>query len=102
MANYPGSSYIPMAGNGSMAVNSQLVNVPMLGQFFPSAAQAPYYRGNGQGPATIPLNYIASTGGDMSANIAANNPWSITQSPLPILIVALVGGIIWLRVIHWR
>lgn len=101
MPNYPGQAYTPIAGNGSMGVNSQLVNVPMIGQFFPSLALAPYYKGNGQPPPTIPLNYTSATGGDMSANVAAANPWSITQSPLPIIIIALVGGLIWLRVVHW-
>lgn len=101
MPNFPGQSYVPMAGNGTMAVNSQLVSVPMLGQFFPNTALAPYYKGNGQPPPTIPLNYSATNGGDMSANIAAANPWSVTQSPLPILIIALVIGLVWLRVVHW-
>lgn len=104
MAGYTGGMYIPMTGNGSMAVNSQLVNVPMLGAFFPNTAPAPYYKGSGQPPPTVPINYMsmASSGTDSSANIASANPWSFTQSPLPILIIALVGGMIWLRMVHWR
>lgn len=101
MASYSGQAYTPMTGNGSMAVNSQLVSVPMFGQFFPSTALAPYYKGSGQPPPTIPINFGSVSGGDMTANIAAANPWSITQSPLPILIIALVVGLVWLRLVHW-
>lgn len=96
------NSYVPMTGNGSLVSNGQIIPVPMLGQFFPSTAQAPFYYGNGMPPPTIPINYTTSQGGDMSTAAAASNPWSPTLSPLPVTIGALIVGLVMLRFIHWR
>lgn len=100
MGNNPFAQFNP-GGNGSMQVNSQILPAPMMAAFFPNLAQAPIYKGNGQGPPTIPINYMSASSGDATANIAAANPWSFTQSPLPILIVALIVGLLWLRMVHW-
>lgn len=91
-------------GNGSMVSNGQIVPVPMLGQFFPSLASAPFYKGSGQPPPTVPLNYMQGSGAsnDAMAATAAANPFSFTQSPLVIALIALVLGIAWLRIVHWR
>ncbi len=91
------SAYAPMPGNGSLVVNGQIVGVPMGNQFFPSLAMAPFYRGNGQPPPTIPINYGASTGTNGMLN--ASSP---TQGPVFIAVAALIVGILGLRYIHWR
>lgn len=87
---------------GSLQVNSQLIPVPMSSAFYPTLAGAPFYKGSGQPPATIPLNMSSAGGTDQTASIAASNPFSFTQSPLPIALGALVIGMIGLRYIHWR
>jgi len=87
---------------GSMQVNSQLIPVPMSNAFYPTYASAPFYKGNGQPPPTIPLNYMSSGGTDYSAQVAAANPFSFTQSPLIIAVAALIIGILGLRYVHWR
>jgi hypothetical protein len=91
-------------GNGSMVSNGQIIGVPMMNQFFPDLASAPFYKGSGQPPPTVPLNYMQGSGAqnDALAATAAANPFSFTQSPLIIALVALVGGVLWLRFIHWR
>lgn len=90
-------------GSGSMSVNGQLVSVPMSNSFFPSTAAAPYYKGSGQPPATIPLSYNSGSSSTTSqAAMAASNPFSFTQSPLIIAIAALIIGILGLRYVHWR
>ena len=102
-----GYGYTPApVGNGSLVLNGQIVPVPMSGQFFPSLASAPFYRGNGQPPPTLPLNYMgymgSSSGSDYATQQMANNPWSPTQSPLIWALGALVVGLLGLRYIHWR
>lgn len=90
-------------GNGSLVVNGQIVPVPMAGQFFPSLASAPFYKGQGQPPPTVPINYLPMGGSsDVQAQAAGNNPFSFIQSPLIIAVGALVIGILGLRYIHWR
>lgn len=99
-----GNYYTPLSGNGTLVANGQILPVPMSGQFYPSLASAPMYKGSGQPPPTVPLNYMQGSGGagDAAAAKAASNPWSPTQSPLPIAVFALVVGILGLRYIHWR
>lgn len=88
-----------MIGQGTLAVNNQLLVAPNSEAFFPSSATYPYFRGSGQGPATIPLDMVNYAG---AGSVAAANPWSPTQAPVWIAIVALVVGILGLRYIHWR
>ena len=90
-----------MIGQGSLAVNNQLLVAPNSEAFFPSSATYPYFRGSGQGPATIPLDMV-NYGGGSAASAATANPFSPTQSPLWIAIIALVVGLLGLRYIHWR
>lgn len=100
-----GSGYTPAPiGNGSLVINGQIIPVPMGGQFYPAMASAPFYKGSGQPPPTLPVNYMQGTGGPdaQAAATAAGNPWSPTLSPLIIAIVALVVGIVGLRLVHWR
>lgn len=100
-----GNYYTPApVGNGSMVLNGQIVPVPMTNSFFPNLAQAPIYKGNGQGPPTIPINYMNNYSGmtDTASAIASANPWSFTQSPIPMLIIALVVGFLVLRFVHFR
>jgi hypothetical protein len=99
-----GMTYAPSWGNGSLVTNGQIVPVPMMGQFFPSMASAPFYAGNGQPPPTVPINFMSSASGSANGNApaASSNPFSFTQSPLLISVIALVVGIAGLRYIHWR
>jgi hypothetical protein len=103
MANFPYYTPAPV-GNGSMVVNGQIVPVPMIGQFFPPLASAPFYKGQGQPPPTVPLNYMpgAAAMNSASSQQAASNPMSFVQSPLIIAVAALVIGLLGLRYIHWR
>lgn len=95
--------YSPVAGNGTYVTNGQILQGPMQGAFFPSTAQVPFYKGSGQPPPTVPINYMSgSTSGDNLANLAGSNPWSFTQSPLIIAVAALIIGLVGLRYIHWR
>lgn len=101
----PSTAYTPAPiGNGSLVVNGQIIPVPMSTGFFPNLAMAPIYKGNGQGPPTIPINYMNTYQGatDTQAQVAGSNPWSFTQSPLIMLIVALVAGYLLLRFVHYR
>lgn len=90
-----------MIGAGTLAVNNQLVPAPMDGAFYPSGFAYPYYKGNGQGPATVPI-MGASNGTDAQASAAAAAPFDFAQSPLPWAIIFLIVGIMGLRYIHWR
>lgn len=98
--------YQPVGGNGSYAVNSQLLAAPMAAAFYPGMAGVPFYKGNGQGPPTIPINYMnsqsATGGADLSGTAAASNPFDPMVSPLPWAIGALIIGLLGLRYIHWR
>jgi|SRR6516162_578524 len=91
-------------GNGSLVVNGQIVPVPMMNQFFPPLASAPFYKGSGQPPPTVPLNYMpnASAMNSAAGQQAADNPFSFVQSPLIIAVAALIIGLLGLRYIHWR
>ena len=101
-------AYTPAQGNGSLVVNGQIVPVPMMGQFLPTMASAPFYKGNGQGPPTVPVSFNGNAMGsgaggmDAVANRAASNPWSFTQSPVIIALIFLIVGLLGLRYIHWR
>lgn len=97
--------YQPVGGNGTYAVNSQLLASPMAASFYPGLASAPFYKGNGQGPPTVPINYMmgtSSNSSDQTAAAAAANPFDPTASPLPWALGALIVGILGLRYIHWR
>lgn len=100
-------AYPPQGGNmnnGTLTVNGQIIGVPMSGQFFPSMASAPFYKGSGQPPPTVPLNYLQNPVqmNAAGADAAAGDPWNPTVSPLVWSIGAVVVGILWLRFIHWR
>ena len=96
--------YVPGYGNnGTLTVNGQIVPMPMTSAFYPSFASAPFYKGSGQPPPTIPLSYTSSSSPSAAvASAAAANPFSFTQSPLLISVAALVIGVLGLRYIHWR
>lgn len=95
--------YSPVPGNGTYVTNGQILPGPMTGAFYPSLAAAPFYKGSGQPPPTIPLSYMgAGSSQDSLASLAGSNPWSFTQSPLIIAVAALIIGLVGLRYIHWR
>ena len=104
MAGQGFSFYSPVQGNGTFVTNGQILSSPMSGAFFPSTASVPFYKGSGQPPPTVPVNYMgtSSNGSDPLAAMAAANPWSFTQSPLIIAVAALIIGLVGLRYIHWR
>jgi len=91
----------PIQGAGTLQSNSQLVPVPMSGAFYPGMASAPFYKGGGQPPPTVPLNYLGGATDNMAAAAAAN-PFSFANSPLPIALAGLIIGIMGLRYVHWR
>lgn len=97
------SWWVPNGPNGSLVTNGQIIPSPMDSAYFPEMASAPFYRGNGQPPPTVPLNFVSSANMvDQSANMAASDPFNFTQSPVIIAILALVIGILGLRYVHWR
>ena len=106
MNSYGQYSYTPAPiGNGSLVTNGQILGVPMAGQFFPDMASAPFVKGSGQPPPTVPINYMQGNQtamGNPQAMIAAANPFSPTMSPLIFAVGALIIGILGLRYIHWR
>lgn len=103
MAGQGFAYYSPVQGNGTFVTNGQILNGPMQGAFFPSTAQVPFYKGSGQSPPTVPISYMGSgQSGDSLSQLAGNNPWSFTQSPLIIAVAALIIGLVGLRYIHWR
>lgn len=87
-------------GNGSLVTNGGLFPVPMSNAFYPTMATAPFYKGSGQPPPTVPINYMNQSTPQTSA--AAGNPFSPTQSPLLIAVIALAIGLLGLRYVHWR
>jgi len=93
-----------MANLGTLYVNNQIVPAPQNQAFYPAGAGYPYFRGNGQGPATVPLNYkgTGSSGTEGEAANAASMPFSIIHSPVIWAIIFLVVGVAGLRYVHWR
>lgn len=93
-----------MANLGTLYVNNQIVPAPMSQAYFPSGAQYPYFKGSGQGPATVPLNYMGKGGNgtEGDASNAASMPFSFVHSPVLWAIIFLVVGIAGLRYVHWR
>lgn len=95
-----------MASNvGTLYTNNQIVPAPMTSAYYPDGSQYPYYKGSGQGPATVPLNYMGGAGGNATNGEAANAaamPFSIIHSPVIWAIIFLLVGVAGLRYIHWR
>jgi hypothetical protein len=96
-----GSVPTPIQGAGTLQANSQLVAVPMSGAFYPGMASAPFYKGSGQAPPTVSMNYLGGSTNN-SAAAAAASPFSFATSPLPIAIIGIAIGLIGLRYVHWR
>lgn len=88
---------------GSRIVNGQLVPVFEWSALASGNAVGPQFGGGPASPATIPPN--ASRGGmsaSRSAIAAQGSPFSFRQSPVPILIIMLIVGVLGLRYVHWR
>lgn len=106
MANSIIDSWVPggFGGNGSYVTNGQIIAAPMGGQFFPTTAAYPAYKGNGQPPPTIPINYMSGGGysGSTLSATAAANPLNFQLSPVIMALLALIIGLAGLRWIHWR
>jgi len=85
----------------SEVVNGQLVTVLPAPFRASGNAIGPLYRGGAATPATIPR---AQSAGANAANAQAAGaaPWDPRVSPLPLLVVMLVVGLVGLRYIHWR
>jgi len=92
-----------MSNLGTLYVNNQIVPSPMTSAYFPDQSQFPYFKGSGQGPATVPLNYMGGASGTSgeAANATAL-PFSLQHSPVIWAIIFLVVGVAGLRYIHWR
>lgn len=98
-----GQSY--EASYGSRVINGQLVPVfEGSASTMVPAAVGPTYRGIGnRPPATIPSGVTSPAGnGNLAGAAAAAQPFSLTASPVPLLLVMLVVGLLGLRYIHWR
>src|SRR5215472_13998813 len=99
---------------GSSVVNGQLVSNVTMRQAFPSQAAAPYFYGNGSKPATLagfapqmgigggPLSVASGNGVNLDSGVDTQNPWNVTQSPVPWALAFLIVGFIGLRHVHWR
>ncbi len=88
---------------GSDVINGQLVPVFQKQALSSGNAVGPMYGGTGASPQTIPpgANQSASSG-TAGAAAAGGAPWDPRVSPLPVLIVMLLVGVLGLRFIHWR
>lgn len=86
---------------GSRVVNGQLIPVLEWPALASGNAVGPAWGGGPASPATIPPHAAGGSGMAAGANAGAS-PWSFTQSPLPLLIIMLIVGILGLRYIHWR
>lgn len=84
---------------GSRVVNGQLVPVLEWQALASGNAVGPAFGGGPASPATIPPN--GSTGRPAAA-AAASNPFNFRLSPVPILLIMLVVGVLGLRYVHWR
>lgn len=93
--------FSPVSGNGTLVTNGQMTMAPMSSAFYPSMASSPFYKGNGQGPPTVPLSYMSNSQNQFVSTAMAN-PFSFTMSPLIMALAALVIGLVGLRYIHWR
>jgi hypothetical protein len=107
-------------GYGSDAINGQLVPVRTLDGYKPvtygpvvnvgtaSVSAVPPSLGAGGG--TIGGSYtndgdlINNSGATNTGNaaIAAQHPWDIRLSPVPMALIFLLVGLVGLRLIHWR
>lgn len=89
--------------NGSLITNGQLVPAPMMGAFYPASGFAPFYKGNGQPPPTVPISFMGqSSGSSALASTAVSNPLNFSLSPTMMALIALIIGLLGLRYIHWR
>ena len=107
-------------GYGSDAINGQLVPVRTMDGYRPitygpvlnvgTAAVSAVPPSLGAGGGTIGGVYtnegdiVNSSGTANTANaaLAANQPFSFVQSPIPMAIIFLIVGLVGLRVVHWR
>ncbi len=88
---------------GSRIVNGQLVPVLEWQALASGNAVGPVFGGGPAYPATIPPN---ASGGPMrssqAAQAASSNPFSFRSSPVPLLLIMLIVGVLGLRYVHWR
>lgn len=86
---------------GTLEVNNQIIPVFMGTGFTPGNAVGPTYQGNGASPATIPTGV---GGGGVAADSmqASSQPFSLTRSPVPLLLGMFVVGYLLLRYVHFR
>lgn len=90
---------------GSRSVNGQLIPVIEWAALASGNAVGPQFGGGPASPATIPPN---GSGGGMRNSMASVNgsaaaqPFSFKNSPVPLLIIMLIVGMLGLRYVHWR
>lgn len=107
-------------GYGTDAINGQMVPVRTLDGYKPitygpvlnvgTAAVSAVPPSLGAGGGTIGGVYTpegdivnsSGTANNANAAAAANEPWSMIKSPVPMAIIFLLVGLVGLRVIHWR
>jgi hypothetical protein len=89
---------------GSSTVNGQMIPVLQGVAFIPNNAAGPSFAGTARPPATIPSGVGSNIGVGATSAVsgAGASPMSATHSPLPVLLVSLVAGLLILRYVHWR
>lgn len=86
---------------GTGLINNQIVPIYMGQGFTPGNAVGPTYQGNGASPATIPTG-VGGGGVANGAMQASSMPFSVTKSPVPLLLGMFVVGYLLLRYVHFR
>lgn len=96
-----GSSQSPYADSfntSSATINSQLVPQTRSNLYYPMAT-GPVLQGVPASPPQSPPGYSAGSADNTS--VTGANPWSFTQSPVPLLIIMFVAGFLLLRYVHY-
>jgi hypothetical protein len=83
----------------SAIVNGQLVPQARSQLYYPSAV-GPIIQGVPSSPPQSSVSGVSGASSD-AASLAAQNPWSPTQSPVPWLIGMFVVGYLMLKYVHW-
>lgn len=92
-----GSPYTTSLNTSSATINSQLVPQAKTQNYFPMAVGTIL-----QGvPASPPQSPPGYSSGSPDASVMGTHPWSLTQSPVPLLIIMFVAGFLLLRYVHY-
>lgn len=93
------SPYSDSLNTSSATINSQLVPQTKSNLYFPMAV-GPVLQGVPASPPQSPPGYSAGSVDGGASNMGAQ-PFSFTQSPVPLLIIMFIGGFLLLRYVHY-